>query len=224
MKLYDNITTLEKKDGKLFLTVTGLNNGDVVNMNLKKNFWKNYPFKILNVDVNAELAIDGANTVKYIIDSKKAVMLPKLLKKYNGKMPYDLCLQLMKDIGNHIHTLEDLDIGISDIELDDIVFINDSNFFYINDNKLTNVKKGEMDIIEPIKKSIFFSPEMKKISSIPAKLHSRSLYFSLAMMVVFCLAGKIEDDAVETIKNTKLYWCIKRMLVNDAKERVFLII
>jgi hypothetical protein len=106
----------------------------------------------------------------------------------------------------------------------------------------------------PFSQSEFIrSPELCKIKTIPATVHYKASYYSLGCLIIYVLSGddnlflkdilynednntsqselqlpreKLINNYIDSmpIKGTKLYWLLKRSLVEDAKNRSILLI
>ena len=91
--------------------------------------------------------------------------------------------------------------------------------------------------------SYFFSPEMKRVIKLPAKVHYKTAYFSLGCLLLHALLGEeifdvfyqeylldSEDLVIKKyldlcpIRETKLYWLICRCLVQEPEKRSILFI
>ena len=72
----------------------------------------------------------------------------------------------------------------------------------------------------------FISPELENNTSLPIIVTITSTYYSLALLCIKCLgglAGKAGDDFIlNSIRNTKMYFFLKRCLEKDPKKRYFL--
>ena len=193
----------------------------------KKKFWLNFPFQLLKIIEKKKI---GDNYHEFTIKANSVMSLKDLLKKYKNKLSYEMCMELLYNIGNQIQTLERFHLGIPYVDLEDVVVVDENKFLFLNDQKLLDIKKGQLEIAEPLKKSSYFSPELSKISKIPTTISYKSSFYSLARLTGFCFTGEkvgIEDDHKEIFKNiytTKLYWALLRMLENNPNNRFYLII
>jgi hypothetical protein len=89
----------------------------------------------------------------------------------------------------------------------------------------------------------FFSPEMKRVIKLPAKVHYKTAYFSLGCLLLHALLGAQSFDEFYQeylldseelvikkyldscpIRETKLYWLICRCLVEEPQKRSILFI
>jgi hypothetical protein len=120
-------------------------------------------------------------------------------------------------------------MGIPFMDINDIIVVDEKHYFYLNDNKLLDIKNNKLDIDEPYKKSLFFSPELDNIKQLPTSISYKAGFYSLASMVVFCmLDDKITEDnknaVMAPIYTSTLYWALMRMLEKDPSDRFYLII
>lgn len=80
----------------------------------------------------------------------------------------------------------------------------------------------------------FSNPELFNIKSLPCEVNYKSCYYSLGSLVVYCLinsyllvGNEIKSDAeieksLSPIKNTKMYWFLKRCLNSLSHKRILL--
>ena len=86
-------------------------------------------------------------------------------------------------------------------------------------------------------KDIFLSPELLTLNSIPFEISHKSCYFSLSLLISFCIEGKKIDflnpiswnvydfiKILEPIDNTKLFWALLRCQEKDPNDRYLLLI
>lgn len=138
------------------------------------------------------------------------------LTKSKFKISYNDALQIFTNVSTQLKSLEQQDKIVFSLSLDDIIKNPDDNW-EIKDEKI--FKKGSMKVV--IDKKDFLSPELEGGN------HTKtSGWYSLASIVAYCLTGKrnIEDnfEELESIRETKLYWALKRILNNE--KRVILLI
>ena len=141
--------------------------------------------------------------------------LREFLTKSKFKISYNDALQIFKDVSEQLTSLEQ-DKIVHSLSLDDIAQ-NSDDIWEISDDKF--VKKGTTKI--GINKHDFLSPELE------AGIHSNtSGWYSLAAIIAHCLTGKRDIDnqfeELESIRETKLYWALKRIL-NNEKRTILLI-
>ena len=80
-----------------------------------------------------------------------------------------------------------------------------------------------------MKNNLFLSPELKEVKTIPSSLHFKSSYYSIGMLVSYCINNegfekKDNDEILQVILNTKLYFAIKRSLEIEPTDRFLLFI
>lgn len=216
---HNDKTKIEQKNKKHWNFFMELNESN-------KKFWLNFPYELLKIIDEKK---EGANQKKMTVEAESVMPLKKLLKKHDKKLPYHMCMELLFNIGNQIQTLESLDIGIAFIDLDDIIVINETTFLFINDKKIMNIKNNQIVIDTPLKKNMFFSPELKLIKKLPTKISYKSSFFSLGLIIAFCyfnfnLDGKEIKKKLRPIMTTKLYWALLRLLEQNPRDRYYLII
>jgi hypothetical protein len=192
-----------------------------------RKFWLNFPFHLLKI---VEQKKEGDLIKKFTIKADNVTTLKELLKKHKNKLPYELCMELLYNIGNQIQTLERFYLGIPYIDLDDIIVVNEKTFLFLNSNKLLDIKSQQLEIEQPIKKSMFFSPELQEIKKIPANISYNSSFYSLGSLIVFCYYHKQLDMnseislQIKSLYTSKLYWSLLRLLEKDTSKRHYLII
>jgi hypothetical protein len=126
----------------------------------------------------------------------------------------------------------------------DIIVINDEKFVFLGNELITNinVEEDETFIISyPFTTRDFFvSPELLRIKEIPSKVHYKTAYFSLGVLLIYML---LEDDEFyadylkhkksnkimeslksHPIKDTRIYWLLSRCLVEEPKNRSIILI
>jgi hypothetical protein len=124
----------------------------------------------------------------------------------------------------------------------EIIVINDDIFVFINGDLLSKIDKNthSIQITFPFTPNDFFiSPELLCVKSIPATIHYKTAYFSLAILIIYILLGDVSFymKYIDThlipishllknhpILNTKIYWLLSRCLLNDPKDRSILLI
>jgi len=201
----------------------------------RKIFWDNFPW--LNLKI-VEKRSSKEEIRDIIIQSEVVQTLPDFLAGKNHNIGYQLGLQLFTDIGNQLKTLEQFNIYLSPLDLKDIVVIGE-HFFIMNDSKnvvffsdTIDIETNKLKIIHKWQKNKFVGPEIKQIKSLPASISIRSSYYNIGALVVYALFKKYIDtenlknveSILENIKETKLYWALKRCLEPEAKKRYILII
>lgn len=191
-----------------------------------KKFWLNFPYHLLKI---IEEKKENDSMKRFTIKAESIIPLKEFLKKNKNKLPYNICMDFLYNIGNQIQTLERFDLGIPFIDIDDIIVVDDKKFLFLNDQKMGDIKLQKIQINNPPKKSLFFSPELKSIKKIPSSISYKCSFYSLASLIVYCyLNTPLESENIENqlkpIYTTKLYWALLRMLEINPEKRYYLII
>jgi hypothetical protein len=127
-----------------------------------------------------------------------------------------------------------------------IIVIDENKYIYVNTNNddLVEIEEGENLVLYlPFQKNTFDSPEIKKITQIPAKIHYKTLYYSLAKFILFLLSNdeppereqeqeqqeqqeqqEEQQEELKKIKGTKLFYTLERCLQEEPKKRSLLFI
>lgn len=191
----------------------------------QKKFWLHFPFPLLKI--TSSTLVKQADKI-FQIRAKSIQTLPQLLARKGGQLSYDDCMNILYDVGNQLRALEGFHMAIPYIDVKDIVVVNDKHFFYMDAEKALPIESGQIAITMPYKKSPFFSPEFKEISSIPTHISSMSGFYSLGALVSYCITKKYDEEnwrsILQSIYATKLYWALERLLQVDPKDRFYLII
>lgn len=126
---------------------------------------------------------------------------------------------------------------------EEIIVINDEKFAFLGSELVANFDEDtEQAMIScPFSShDFFFSPEIIKIKDIPAYIHYKTAYFSLACLIIYAILGDDEfyieylrhkqtEKIIEyldkhPIKQTKFYWLLSRCLVEEPNNRSILLI
>ena len=148
------------------------------------------------------------------------------------KMIYYLSIQLKY----LIETCNKAFIGYSP---DHIIVINNEKFIYLQVNQLHNIHNEYINITYPFTPGDFYmSPEHWSIKEIPANIHYKACYYSLACLIIHGYSNikydikdlNIMNNNINNklellpIKDTKLYYLLKRCITEDIKNRCILYI
>lgn len=181
-----------------------------------------------------EERIDGKNLIedKYFdlkISNIPIMTLKDYLNVKEGQLSYNDINNLLVQVGNQILTIERNNMTVPFIDPNDIIVIN-NYFIYLGVNIIPIEEDNDIMIVKPYKKSIFFSPELLSITTLPNNVSRKSWIYSLGILCIFCLSkdkrlmGKNKDDLMEKIKDiesTKVYFCIERCINPDTNNRYY---
>jgi hypothetical protein len=126
---------------------------------------------------------------------------------------------------------------------EEIVVVNDETFIFLSSELIANIDPDteKLMISSPFSPNdFFFSPEIMKLTEIPAYIHFKTSYFSLACLIIYAIVGDdefyqeyVKHKQIDIIINylnqhviyeTKMYWLLSRCLIEDPKERSILLI
>lgn len=166
-----------------------------------------------------------ANKIQHLLDFLK-----------NNRISWEQCLLLIGFLSKQIQELEKRGYSIVGFNLQDITIIDESVFLFVNNEYLFPFHNKYVPLVTPLKKPYFSSPELLQLTKIPARIHYKNMYYSLACLVVYCLLEEYvfkgnepySDKELEIILKplfaTKMYWFLKRCLVLNPENRQMLFI
>ena len=189
-------------------------------------------YKTITFNAHTVKTLEDFRNEKNISQGKKNLSVPDV-----AKMIHTLSIQLNYLLEYENRTI----IGYNE---EDIIVINDEKFVFLSSELVADIDSEgtEMAIIScPFSSNeFFFSPEMLKITEIPSKIHYKTAYFSLGVLLVYMLLEhddfykdylkhKRSEKIIEClnsdlIKNTRIYWFLSRCLVEEAKNRSIILI
>jgi hypothetical protein len=179
---------------------------------------KSIHYSILNntPNNNSDIIIDEANsTISFYADSVSNMSRVT----YNNAihMFYSLSEQQKYIESSHRHSFYKLMIQ-------DIIVINDSIFLCTNPTYIKYITNGLIHFNCPFNKSKydFCSPELLGIDKLPASISYKTFYYSLGAFICHCLFDSFDITDVQSITNTKLFWCLMRCLNNNINSRELL--
>ena len=90
-----------------------------------------------------------------------------------------------------IQNLLENNIAISFMDLNDIMVIDGDKFYFCNYNKLYNITQHKTILVTDFydRNNLFLPPEFIHNNMIPFSTHYTSVYYSLAIVILFCLAN-----------------------------------
>ena len=219
---------LEIKKNKNLFFLTLLENGK-------------YDQKFLNSLKN--LKLKKAASKNYSFQAEIVMPFKKFLTNNNSKLSYTYLVSLFLALKKQIELLKKENIGILYFDLNDILVVkNDTyyDFYYMNKNMLFEVSNNILKIDKIFNKNEkinekFLSPELIIINKIPSISYFTCCYFSLAILVAFCINGNnldyfkthdwCEDDLekiMEPIHATKLFYALERASNLEPEKRYLL--
>ena len=144
------------------------------------------------------------------------------------KMNYEMSLEMIYCLFLQQKTLEKLGYTFFSFHPEDIIIINNKYFICINEKHVCLLKNDCFSLQIPFSKNNFCSPELIDVENIPNySVNKLSFNYSLASFIYYCLFRekyREENNKLENIKNTKLYWFFKNNLIKDyCKRKIFMI-
>ena len=114
--------------------------------------------------------------------------------------------------------------------IENIIVIDNEKFIYLSNEDLLKLSESnKIQFVKPFNREGFISPELLKINYIPAELNYKTIYYSLAALIIYFLFEKninnkdgINCDLNEILKpieGTKLFGLLNRCLFEKANER-----
>jgi len=165
----------------------------------------------------------------------------------SSTLSYNDCLILI----HYLHLQQDLlernGFSFYKLVLEDVIIIESSKenelmFAYMNSSHIKKInEKGEIIFMTPFQNNKgFIAPEILAVKSIPSRVCYKCFYYSLGLLVIHCINGIgtgtgtgtgterekeiIYEKSIENLKDTKLYWVLKRLIVNDPLKRLLLLV
>jgi hypothetical protein len=141
---------------------------------------------------------------------------------------YEMATKIACDLEKQIGFLEENKKTILDLNLKDILVVNGCNFVVIYFDNLLDINNKQIELLHPINKSIFSSPELLEINILPTKISYKNVYYSVGSLIIFCylrknirylLKKEIDNILLKELNNTPLYWYIKRCIKENIQER-----
>lgn len=203
-------------------------------------------YSLVNSLVRSRLIMGSSTDEMYRTITFKAETV-KTLKQYIGKTRLSIpeVAKIMRSLIQQLSYLINKESStIIGYNLEDILVINDETTVFLGSEFVANIDTDTNMVMISCpysSKDFFFSPEMLHIKEIPAFIHYKTSYFSLACVIIFLLLGGdnefyqeyvrhkklktiIEHLDVHPIKETKLYWLLLRCLVEEPNNRSVLLL
>jgi hypothetical protein len=139
---------------------------------------------------------------------------------------------LLQSIYYQIQSLLENNITISFMDLNDIMVIDGDKFYFCNYNKLYNITQNKTILVTDFYDlhNLFLPPEFIHNNMIPFSTHYTSVYYSLAIVILFCLDNsntrqhsrvyqKRKDQLAVGRQHTKLYNTLTQCMIEDPIGR-----
>ena len=179
-----------------------------------KHFWKNTVSQLEPFDVKTD-----KDTISVYFNAYSVEKLSSMLKK--NTLTYRHAMLLFLCVGDQLTYLEKDNHSILTYNIDDFVVIHgdsdkyDSIVLMLNTDNFCFMQENVVEIKDIFdKNNQFLSPELRKITSLPASVSKQSSYYSMALMIGYCLnmdiLNNIENKSINDIEDDLL-------LINDTK-------
>ena len=200
-----------------------------------------YPSRaLINSLIKTKIIQGGTATDDYKTLQFKANTVTTL-KKSTNKVPF--AIQMTSSLATQLSYLITAEsrtiIGYAP---ENIIVINGKKSAFIGSEWVVELEGTMFQLTYPFGPHDFFvSPELFKVKELPAYVHYKTAYFSLACLIAHVLLGTENEYYNEYLKNknpetiltylnnhsingTKLYWLLSRCLINDPRKRSILYI
>jgi hypothetical protein len=141
-------------------------------------------------------------------------------KNNSNKLPYNLILNIIYSLSKQIYYLLNNESKcFYKLDISNILVIDDCKFIYLSYEDLKDVKDNKIYIYRPISINIgYLSPEIKNAKSIPILVNYKTIFYSLGLLIL----DSITSNELDSIKDTKLYYFLKRCLYDEPEKRYLL--
>lgn len=214
-------------------SITKINDKNYIIQYSKEN---DFIFSSLNIQefIRSKEDSEDGTMVSVHLNVDSIETLPQMLSKKSGFLSYDTCVKMLLHIGTQCLQLQESGYVYASLHIHNIVVLNDGEVFLYLDNLIFGIERKNMFTLDKyVKKDSFSSPELLSVPSLPYKLYSTSWVYSLGSIVVFSLYSvsnlqRLREEEIksiiENIQDTKLYFCILRMLEKNYYKRLFLFV
>jgi hypothetical protein len=159
-----------------------------------------------------------------------------------GQVSYNIFMRLIYYLSTQLkYLIETCNKTFMGYSPEHIIVINNERFIYLHVNQLHSIHNEFIDLKYPFSPDEFYmSPEHHSIKEIPATIHYKACYFSLACFIIHGYYNQKHDlkDVnninninnithkleILPIKDTKLYYLLKRCISEDLTNRCILFI
>lgn len=191
-------------------------------------------YEIINKLVKSSHYDDETNKLYFTAENVVPYKKYLLVNNKQHLTHYD-CIKLITDSTTQIDLLEEMGFTFYGFDIDDMLTI-DNTFLFVSANYLIPIYNKKIVFCYPIEQPYFSSPEILKLTTLPAEISYKTCYYSLGLLIVYSLlhiyllvgneikSAEDIDILIEPIKFTKEYWFVKRCINDDAEKRILLLI
>ena len=191
-------------------------------------------FQSLEYFANTSSSASSSASSSYSLCAKSIVSLDEYIQ--STQFTITSATLFLHSIYYQIQNLLENNISISFMDLNDIMVIDGDKFYFCNYNKLYNITQHKTilvtDFYDP--HNLFLPPEFIHNNTIPFSTHYTSVYYSLAIVILFCLDNsntpphsrvyhKRKEQLAVGRQHTKLYNTLTQcMIENPIGRKLFL--
>jgi hypothetical protein len=194
-------------------------------------------YKTINNVLKSSFFSDETKTIIFSAE-KIETLKDYLLVQPNQTMSQEKCIKMIDELTKQIMYLKKLQYGFYGFDINDILVIDETTFILCSSNYLLPIERDNKHIFfySPINYPYFLDPKLFQLTTLPSSIHFKCSYYSLGVLILFCLlnnyllvGNEIKSQAeIENIlyplRNTKIYWFLKRCFETDIDKRVLLLI
>ena len=164
------------------------------------------------LDVNTDIISSKDLKIKV----KKVRTLEQFLSNSHHVLDYNIATKLTLDLVRQILYLEENKIAFSYLDPQDIIVLNNDIFLILNQSNMYSIEDNKIVINKPYDISAFMAPKIKTNTVLPLKIYFTEVYYSIGVLLVYCLFNKMIEGRTELRKAlgpiyaTRLYWFIDK--------------
>jgi hypothetical protein len=166
----------------------------------------------------------------FMFNAASVKPLNSFLDEQNGRLDHGVILKMIYCLSTQLDFLiRECKKSFAFYDIANIIVIDNNKFVYVSGDMVNFIHNSENILITKpfIKTDNLLSPELSNINTIPSKIHYKSIYYSLGILIVFCMTGVPTgniDALFRDINGTKLHGFIKRCLDADPTKRSLLFV
>jgi hypothetical protein len=152
------------------------------------------------------------------------------------RFTYELSLRMLLSLSKQLsYLLTKTNVCFFKYNPKNVLVIDEEIFLYLSNDDLVKREDEDFIIITPFSLKHYISPELQSITSIPTKINYKTIIYSLGLLVANSILEDefsqlltddklLFDEIKKSIGTTKLFYCLKRCLDKEVKNRKILYI